>query len=93
MEVYEVLEDIRCLRKETLAFGNSMKSWMSNEEIEDFNKLKYTFNNMISYYEGRCIDENICPSCGGEIISKEINDKDCGSYVVPKCIDCQKSFD
>lgn len=93
MEVYEALEDIRCLRKETLAFVNTMKSWMSNEEIEDFNKLKKIFNNMISRYEDECLAEDICPNCGGEIKTKHINDLDCGHYTVTRCIDCQMSFD
>ncbi|WP_407453586.1 hypothetical protein [Methanobrevibacter sp.] len=93
MEKYEVLEDIRCLQKETLAFGNTMKSWMSNDEIEDFNKLKKLFNIMVSSYEEECLDNDICPNCGGEVITKTIYDDEVGAITVVKCMDCQTNFD
>lgn len=93
METYEVLEDIRCLQKETLAFVNTMKSWMSNDEIEDFNKLKKLFNVMVSNYEELCLDEDICPNCGGEVITKTIYDDEVGTITVCKCMDCQTHFD
>lgn len=93
METYEVLEDIRCLQRETFAFVNTMKTWMSNDEIEDFNKLKKIFNIMLSRYEDECFEEDICPNCGGEIITKHYEDKECGSYTVVKCTECQMSFD
>lgn len=93
METFEMLEDIRCLQKETLAFGNTLKSWMSNDEIEDFNKLKKLFNLMVSRYEEECLDEDVCPYCGGGIVTKHYEEKECGSYTVIKCNDCQMSFD
>lgn len=93
METYEVLEDIRCLQKETIAFVNTMKSWMSNEEVEDFNKLRKVFQTMVSRYEEACMDEDICPNCGGELIYKTYEDKECGSYTVTRCTDCSMSFD
>ena len=93
LDVYEVLDDIRYLQKETLAFGNAMKSWMSNEEIEDFKKLQKKFSRIVSQYEDYCLEENICPNCGGQVITKNYEDKECGSYSVTRCIDCQMSFD
>jgi predicted RNA-binding Zn-ribbon protein involved in translation (DUF1610 family) len=93
MEVYEVLDDIRYLQKETIAFVNTMKSWMSNEEIQEFEKLKKRFSRIVSQYEEECLNYDICPNCGSELITKNYEDKECGSYSITRCIECQMAFD
>lgn len=47
---------------------------------------------MISEIDDICESQNVCPCCGGDIVTEEIKDNVSGDYTIRHCDSCGQEF-
>ena len=91
-EVFERLQESAVTLQKFDELFNSLRLWLTAADVERFRHVRARLVDDVEDMKEYCLDNDICPICGGEIKSKTIIDEDVGRVTWLYCDDCKHRF-
>lgn len=89
---FESLERLRTYLLKVKGIKDKMEYWMDENEKKYINETISMIEKDIEELKEDLLDENICPYCGGDILTKTWIEETCGKVGFRYCEKCYKKW-